>query len=107
MKGQYFSLPPARKAQIEALADAKCYKCRGTGLGKWKNGGARVELCKCVKTNLPVVQKELEAKQAALTAQLKKKAARKRAAIIGGLALALTTLLAVAFFVGTRYAVTP
>jgi hypothetical protein len=42
-------------AQLTAVSDKSCYKCLGTGIKDWRQGGLRARVCACVLKHNPKV----------------------------------------------------
>lgn len=55
-----YKLPDNQTQLFKGLADKACFRCKGTGVSKWRRQGTVADLCRCVEQKLPAFQAALE-----------------------------------------------
>jgi hypothetical protein len=55
-----YKLPDNQTQLFKGLADKDCFRCKGTGISKWRRQGTVADLCRCVEQKLPAFQAALE-----------------------------------------------
>jgi hypothetical protein len=70
LTGTPYALPPAQAKLFRSIADQKCFRCKGTGVSKWRRGGTLADVCRCVQTRIPAIQAALEEQQKRLMTEV-------------------------------------
>lgn len=52
------------------LATPDCYKCKGSGVSRWRHSGMLAEFCKCVQAKLDELKPDIEEQKAWVVEQL-------------------------------------
>ena len=68
--GTPYKLPEEQAQMLAGLAHKECYRCKGSGQGKWKRHGTVVDVCICVQRRIPATLEVLEKQKAAIEADL-------------------------------------
>lgn len=77
-QGTPYKLPDESSKMLKGVADQRCFRCKGTGVSKWRRSGTMAQVCRCVQAKLPAMQKALEEQQKRLEAELAEAQAEKR-----------------------------
>lgn len=65
-----YKLSSNEAALFSKLATPACYKCKGSGVSRWRHSGMLAEFCKCVQKKLDELKPDLEEQKAWVIAQL-------------------------------------